>query len=161
MDDIRLIQKATEAKAIDAMRKLTKGQPTNPRAQPNPLQIKISWPSAVLTSNGVQVVSKQEILAIAICGRAESLLPIVERVAIQGEQQKQLRIQGILDLVVSFDKNADGFLSKDEAPFANFDTIDVNGDEQLSKDEFLEHSMAKGIPQSVPQFNVPTFPRQR
>ena len=161
MDDIRLIQKATEAKAIEAMRKLTKGQPTNPRAQPNPLKFTISWPSATSTINGAQVVSKQEILAIAICGRAESLLPIVERVAIQGEQRRQLQIQGILDLVVSFDKNADGFLSKDEAPFANFDTIDVNGDERLSKDEFLEHSMAKGIPQSVPQSNLPTSPRQR
>jgi hypothetical protein len=161
MDDIRLIQKATEAKAIEAMRKLTKGQPTNPRAQPNPLKFTISWPSATSTINGAQVVSKQEILAIAICGRAESLLPIVERVAIQGEQRRQLQIQGILDLVVSFDKNADGFLSKDEAPFANFDTIDVNGDEQLSKDEFLEHSMAKGIPQSVPQSSFPPSPRKR
>ena len=62
MDDIRLIQKATEAKAIEAMRKLTKGQPTNPRAQPNPLKFTISWPSATSTINGAQVVSKQEIL---------------------------------------------------------------------------------------------------
>ncbi|MCU0720799.1 MAG: serine/threonine protein kinase, partial [Pirellula sp.] len=97
MDDIRLIQKATEVKAMEGVRKLTKGQSTNPRITPIPNKIQISWPSVVLTSNGAQVVSKQELLAIAICGRAESLLPIDERVAIQGEQRRQLQIQGILD----------------------------------------------------------------
>jgi tRNA A-37 threonylcarbamoyl transferase component Bud32 len=161
MDDIRLIQKATEAKAIEAMRKLTKGQPTNPRAQPNPLKFTISWPSATSTINGAQVVSKQEILAIAICGRAESFLPTAERDALHAGQKKHLLGYEIIDKMDSLDKNTDGFLSKDEAPFANFDTIDVNGDEQLSKDEFLEHSMAKGIPQSVPQSNLPSSPRTR
>ena len=75
MDDIRLIRKATEGKAMEGVRKLTKGQSTNPRIQPTPLQINISWPSAILTVNGAQVVSKKELLAIAICGRAESFCP--------------------------------------------------------------------------------------
>ena len=97
----------------------------------------------------------------AIRGRAESLLPNAERDAIQAAQKKQLLVYEIIDKMDSLDKNTDGFLSKDEAPFANFDTIDVNGDEKLSKDEFLEHSMAKGIPQSVPQSNLPSSPRTR
>jgi len=161
MDDIRMIQKATEAKAMEGVRKLTKGHSTNPRIQPSPIQMRILWPSVELTVNGTKVVFKQELLAIAICGRAESFLPTADRDALHAGQKKHLLGYEIIDKMNSLDKNTDGFLSKDEAPFANFDTIDVNGDEQLSKDEFLEHSMAKGIPQSVPQSSFPPSPRKR
>jgi len=89
------------------------------------------------------------------------LLPNAERDALQAAQKKQLLIYEILDKMDTLDKNTDGFLGEDEAPFANFETIDLNGDEQLSKDEFLEHSMVNGIPQSVPKSNFPTSPRQR
>jgi serine/threonine protein kinase len=165
MDDIRLIQKATEAKAMDGARKLVKRQGSDSRTrqqmQFSGWKFEIKWPMGTLTLNGEQIISKQELLAIAIRGRAESLLPNAERDALQAAQKKQLLVYEIIDKMDSLDKNTDGFLSNDEAPFANFDTIDLNGDEQLSKDEFLEHSMAKGIPQSVPQSSFPPSPRKR
>lgn len=148
MDDIRLIQKATEAKAMEGVRQLTHGQSTNPRIQPGPIQMNILWPFAELMVNGKKVLSKQELLALAICGRAESLLPMLERAALQGSQFEQLQIQGRVAVIESLDKNKDGFLDRDEAPFENFDAIDLNGDGTLSKDEFLAHSKAKGVPQS-------------
>lgn len=101
--------------------------------------------------------SKKEFLATTLCSRAESLLPNAERDTLQEAQKKQLQIYWFTDKTESLDKNTDGFLSKDEAPFANFVAIDLDHDEKLSKDELLEYSMANGFPKT----SVFPSPRKR
>jgi hypothetical protein len=62
MDDIRLIQKATEAKAMDGVRKLVKRQGSDSRTrqltQFSGLKFEIKWPLGTSTLNGEQIISK-------------------------------------------------------------------------------------------------------
>lgn len=155
IDDIRLIQKALEGTALDGAIKMVKHQFTK---QLGPYQIQIAWPLATLIWNGEQIVSKKELLAMIICGRAESLLPKAERDAHQADQKKQLLVYEIIDKMESLDKDTDGYLSKDEASFSSFDAIDLNDDERLSKDELLEYSIVEGFPRT---YSPPASPRKR
>jgi serine/threonine protein kinase len=64
IDDIRLIQKATEVKAMDGARKLVKRQGSDSRTrqqmQFSAWKFEIKWPLGTLTLNGEQIISKQE-----------------------------------------------------------------------------------------------------
>ena len=77
---------------------------------------------------------------------------------LQTAQKKQLLVYEIIDKMDSLDKDTDGYLSKDEASFSSFDTIDLNDDEKLSKDELLEYSIAEGFPRT---YSPPASPRKR
>jgi hypothetical protein len=61
---IRLIQKATEVKAMDGARKLVKRQGSDSRTrqqmQFSAWKFEIKWPLGTLTLNGEQIISKQE-----------------------------------------------------------------------------------------------------
>jgi serine/threonine protein kinase len=121
-----------------------------------PPSLQIQWPSAAITYAG-ETIPRSEFFAMILCARVETFLPPAEANELREAQKKHMQMQRVASFIRSTDKDHDGLLSHDEAPFSAFDKMDTNEDKRLSQEELVQYS----ITNRILDFPIPSTRREK